>query len=148
MAIVTVKVRDNGTFLYLKNLPKRARRISKRQGWNLTQMGARLMKEAAIEKGIRNWKRLLMSKTGIQPIKISEATYGIAFPGYGIALDRMRPHWVNLSRGRPITAWARSKGIKAKKIQVSPHPYIRLGYRRMLRKADMITKRTAEQIVR
>ena len=31
-------------------------------------------------------------------------------PRYGVALDRMRPHWVKLKRGRLIRQWAYEKG--------------------------------------
>ena len=43
---------------------------------------------------------------------------------YGLALDRMRPHFVALKRGRKITKWAKEHGIQGKGVFVKPHPYI------------------------
>ncbi len=43
---------------------------------------------------------------------------------YGIALDRMPPHYVSLKRGRKITQWAKDKGFTGRSIFVKPHPFI------------------------
>lgn len=37
---------------------------------------------------------------------------------YGVYLNEAKPHWVSLKRGRKITAWARSRGIRAKSLYV------------------------------
>lgn len=144
---VTVRVRDNGTFLWLKNFPKRTRKIGLRDAWNLTQRGARLIKESAIEAGIKDFDKKLLHG-GIEPVKLREGEYGIKMPLYGLALDRQRRHWVSLKRGRKITRWAKKYGIKAKAIRVRRYPFINKGYRRMLGHANIIVNRMADKIVR
>lgn len=145
---VTITVKDNGTFLWLKNLPKHTRRLGKRETWNLTQTGARLLKESAMEAGVKDWKKLLLHGSGIHPVKISEGKYGIVIPQYGIYLDRMSPHWVSLKPGRAITEWAKSKKIHAGAIKVRPHPYINRGYRRLIAETNRRVNRIANKIVR
>lgn len=147
---VTIKVRDNGTFAYLKNLPEHVRKIGKREVWNLTQYGASQMIKSAIMNGITNWKgNLLKYGKGIMPVKISECSYGISFPLYGLALDRMKPHWVSLKRNRTITKWASSPEKLNKKrgsVYVKPHPYITGGYLKMLMRLDTMANKIVREI--
>lgn len=145
---VMVRVRDNGTFMWLKNLPARTKRITKRDGWNLVRKGASLLKESAVEARVHHFDKVLLTRNGIRPVKVKEATYGIEMPLYGLAVDRMKPHWVSLKPGRKITRWAKEKGISARAIKVHSHPYVNRGYRRMLRHANILINRTAEKIVR
>ena len=60
------------------------------------------------------------------PVRLGKGSYGVEIPLYGVYLDRMRPHWVSLKRGRSITLWAKKKlGRVPSKIFVKPHPFIR-----------------------
>lgn len=146
---VTIRVRDNGTFMWLKNLPKRTKRIGNLDAWNLAQKGAKEIIGSAREKPgeIKDFTGKLLHG-GIKPIKIKKGEYGIEIPLYGLALDRMKPHWVSLKPGRKITRWAKSKRIYARAIRVHRHPYVNRGYRRMLRHANIIVNRMADKIVR
>ena len=145
---VELRIRDNGTFAYLRNLPKRVPIIGNRETWNLNQSGARLFKESAKRAGIKDWRRLLLSRTGIQPRKIGKNRYGIFIPLYGIFLDSMRPHFVSFKRGRLITRWAKQKGIKGRGIMVKPHPFVNRGFRRMVNRATIVANRIGDKIVR
>jgi len=148
MPVITVKVRDKGTFLWMKNLPKRTKRIGLRETWNLTRAGASILKETARMRGINDWHGLLLSNNGIRARKIAEASYGIEIPLYGIYLDRMKAHRVGIGKGYYIDLWAEDKNIKAKSLWVAPHPYILEGYLKMDELANRIVNRIAEQIVR
>ena len=67
------------------------------------------------------------------PIKIGDG-FGVVVPSHLVALDRMRPHGVQLRRGREITEWAKRKlpsslenitRIESEsKIRVYPHPWV------------------------
>ncbi len=65
------------------------------------------------------------------PIKIGNG-YAVVVPSHLIALDQMRPHGVQLKRGRTIGKWAlRNLGIEGtikveqqSKMKVWPHPWI------------------------
>lgn len=64
--------------------------------------------------------------------RISRNSYGVFVHRYGIYLDRMRPHWVSLKRGRRITSWFERKigfrpSPKGASIYVHPHPWIEKG---------------------
>ena len=41
-----VTIRDNGTFAFLREMVTRAERIGPRETWNLTQFGARSIRES------------------------------------------------------------------------------------------------------
>ena len=67
------------------------------------------------------------------PIRIGTG-YGVVVPGHLVALDQMRPHGVQLVKGRLFTKWARLKLPNTlenilkfeseQKIKVYPHPWI------------------------
>ncbi len=141
---VTVQVKTHGTFAYLKGLSTRAKKIGKRETWNLTQFGARQIREQHERTSTKF--RGKISK-GIRARKLKTNTYGIFIPIEGIYLDRMITHWVSLKRGRVITEWAKQRGIQAKSIQVHPHPFIDAGYQRMLNRLDITANRIANGIV-
>ena len=145
---VSIRVRDNGTFMWLKGMPKRARKIGNRGAYNLARRGAKLIKESAREAGIKHFDKVLLTENGIRAVKIKLGEYGIEMPLYGIALDRQRKHWVSLKPGRKITRWAKSKGIYARAIKVRGYPFINRGYRRMVNYSNIIVNRMADEIVR
>lgn len=148
MLEVTTKLRDNGTFVFLKDLGFRTDKIGKFELWNLTQKGARFMRESAVLAGIRPFNKVLLSKDGISPRKIGNGRYGIFFPIHGIYLDRMRTHWVALKRGRGITKWAMDRGIRSGAVEVHAHPYITNGYVRLVNNLQLAAMRIADKIVR
>ena len=151
---VEVRVKDNGTFLYLKNLPIRANKIGNREAWNLTQFGAKKIKESAFQAGIKRWKGTWLTAQGIAPRKIRKGAYGIFIHDKGIKLDRMPPHAVALKRGRPITKWAQQYGLKGfimndgtRGLMVKGHPFIVNGFIKMLNRADIVAEKIAKKTV-
>ena len=118
---VTVQVNDHGTFAYMRELVTRTEKIGLRETWNLTQFGARMIKE---EHQLTSQKFREKISKGIKAKKLKRATYGITIPIEGIYLDRMAPHWVSLKRGRLITQWAKQRGIVGKAIKVHAHPCV------------------------
>ena len=104
---VTVQIKTHGTFAYLRGLSTRARKIGGRETWNLTQFGAKKIKE----QHQRTSKKFTgqISK-GIRARKLKTNTYGINIPLAGIYLDRMKPHFVPFGKGyKHITAWAKQR---------------------------------------
>ena len=142
---VTVQVKDHGTFNYLRELERKTKKVGLRETWNLTQFGARMIKEEHQRTSTKF--RGKISK-GIRAKKLKRATYGITIPIEGIYLDRMAPHWVALKRGRLITQWAKQKGIVARAIKVHAHPFVQAGFMRMVNRADITANRIANKIVR
>jgi hypothetical protein len=69
---------------------------------------------------------------GIQARKLSRNRSALFMPIHGIYLDRMKPHWVKLKRGRLVRRWAQEKGNarvqavaqREGSIYVKPHPFI------------------------
>ena len=143
-----IRDKDNA-FKFVRELPEETPRITNLETWNLTQQGARFLIESAIRAGIKDWRSVLLKfGVGIEPRKIRKGTYGIFMPLYGVFLDSMRPHLVALKRGRNITRWAQDNlGRKGGLIEVSPHPYIDAGFRRMVSQADIITNRIGNKLV-
>lgn len=144
---VEVKIRDNGLITQnklVRNLTRRTIKIGARETWNLTQFGAKKIREAHAQTS-ESWKGKITR--GIKAKKLKQLTYGISFNKEAMALDRMKPHWVSLKRGRLITQWARDRGIKARSIKVHAHPYIELGFTRMLNRLDIVVNRIANGIV-
>jgi hypothetical protein len=78
------------------------------------------------------WRGTLLH--GIQTRRLSRFNYATMVPLHGLMLDSMVPHYVNLSRGRLITDWARTSQHSPwrgslprnlpKSIYVKPHPWI------------------------
>ena len=141
---IKVQVRDNGTFAYLRGVSDRAKKIPPIEAWNLTQFGAREVKESH-ERTSERFRRKISA--GIQARKLGRNKYGIFIPIEGIWLDRMSPHWVSIKRGRLIFQWAKERGINAKAIKVNPHPFVDAGFRRMVNRLDIVANRIANKIV-
>ena len=143
-AAVQVKVKDNGTYVYLDGLAPRAQKIGKRETWNLTQFGSKMMRESHSITS-EHWKGQI--RAGITAKKLGENQYGIEFTKEAMGLDRMTPHWVSLKPGRDITEWAKARGLKGKAVFVHPHPYIELGFQQMVNRLDIVANRIANEIV-
>jgi len=90
-----------------------------------------------LEKELKNsitqkkliWTGRLLART--YAARRSKNIFEVRMPSYGVALDRMRTHWVSLKRGRKITQWAKDNlNLEArvlypgKAIRVRAHPFI------------------------
>ena len=142
---VTVQVKDHGTFNYMRELATRTKKVGLRETWNLTQFGAKAIKEQH-QLTSQNFRGKISK--GIKAKKLKRATYGIMIPVEGIYLDRMAPHWVALKRGRLITQWAKQRGIVGKAIKVHAHPFVQAGFMRMVNRAGITANRIGNKIVR
>ncbi len=142
---VTVEIKDHGTFSYLREMVNRAPVIGRRETWNLTQIGARSIRESHERTSQKFTGKI---SKGIRARKLKRDTYGIFIPIEGIYLDRMVPHWVALKRGRLITEWAKQRGIVGRAIKVQAHPFVANGYKMMLNRLDITANRIANKIVR
>ena len=120
---------------YQRTIPKAADKGVRK----LASFAARTYLIQAQKAGIKSWTGRFYGTFGGQisnPKKLGEHSYGVSVPAvkrgnvnYAIALDRMRPHWVPLKRGRLITQWAKKYNIKGygitgNAVYVRPHPYI------------------------
>lgn len=161
MATVEIKIKDHGTFAYLKGLSTRAKKIGPEEVFRLAKFGAKKIKESYIQARIRRGK----SFSRIEAIKLSKMSAGIFIPQKLVWLDRMPPHYVSLKPGRRITDWARRYfgtksitgmsevrrgprgGIKGA-VFVTPHPFIDSGYRKMLNRLDIVANRIGNRIVK
>lgn len=74
----------------------------------------------------------------------------------GVYLDRMRPHWVKLKRGRLIRKWAYEKGHAGVQraadaqasIFVKPHPFIDVAINRNIIKLKQSLRRAVNRSVK
>jgi len=78
--------------------------------------------------------------------------YGILMKRYGIALDRMRPHWVSLIPGRRITEWyertfGETSGI-SREIFVRPHPWIENAFIRSVKQVRPIMENEINKFIK
>ncbi len=120
------------------------------------------MKMSARDAGIVPFTNTLFT-TGIQWRQRPRGKIGRLFIRlYGIALDQMAPHFVNLTRRRSrLLAWAEQskssairraaravrKGEQSKAtIRVRPHPFIMNGWRRARPKLRPVLSRFADRI--
>ena len=147
--MVEVRVRDNGTFMYLEGLSKRTKKIGDEEAGKLAQFGVEALMQSAALAGIAPWRGNLFGPNGISVKRLAKHRYGIQIPMHGIFLDRMKPHYVSLKKGRLITQWATEKlGKRSGSIFVSPHPFIERGYKNMAKRANIVANRIANKIVR
>ena len=119
---------------YQRTIPKASIKGIKK----LASFAAMTYLQQARKAGIRDWRGKFagtFQKQITKPTKLGKNSYGVSVAplrrggvNYAIALDRMRPHWVKLRKGRLITKWAQDKlglaGAVATKVFVKPHPYI------------------------
>jgi len=119
------------------------------------------MKESALAAQIKPFTGTLYS-TGIQWRQRPRGRIGYLFVrDYGIKLDSMRPHWVNITARRTrLLAWAgqasddlinnaatliASGRMKRKAIFVRPHPFLRVGWNRARPKLRQRLKRAVQR---
>lgn len=147
--IVELKVRDNGTFMYLDGLSKRTKKVPPEELEKLAKFGERALKASAKEAKIVDWRGKLQS--GIEARKLSKKRFGIFIPIHGIYLDRMKPHKVWVKKGRLIYQWAQQKLPNPplnRLMVVKPHPFIDRGYNRMVARTERVANKIANKIVR
>lgn len=118
---------------------------------------------------MRNKKRAprgMMAKE-FKVIKKNNYEFGVSLPVEAINLDRMRPHYVALRRGRKITEWTRKYfgsstktgksrvyygpggGIKPKSaLYVTPDPFIEAGFERAINRLDSTFSKAVKQALR
>lgn len=145
-----------------KRLPEMTSKAMRRWGKTLEAD----LKMAAIQAGISKFTGTLQT-TGIEYRQRPRGRTGYLFiRQYGVMLDSMRPHWVNIRASRTrFVLWAqqarssiiRNAGVliasgrlRKKAIYVRPHPFIQSGWRRARPKLRAIIKQTidSEKIVR
>ena len=145
---------DKEVFLYSDRMRKRIPVEGAKAAWNLTQMGARFLRDQAVLSGIRSFRGKLLSPSGIEARKLAKYRYGIFMPYYGAMLDRMPTHYAPIRRGTIMHRWAQQRGIRDKRgkipkyIKVSKHPFIEAGWRNLLNVLDVKLNRTANKIIR
>jgi len=161
MVAVKILVKDRGTFLYLKNLPKKVVKIGNREAWNLARSGARLMRESAMQAGIKEWRQMMLKS--IMAVKRQKGKYEVRIPWTVARLDLMQSHYVALKPGRLITQWAQERfgtkvvsgksrvhigkrGKMSGAVYVIRRPFISRGFRRMVSRAERTAKRIAKKI--
>jgi len=120
MIVIRVKSQKVQNMLsgYQKTIPETARAGIR----DLAQYAARTYILEARRKGIQQFRGRLFHMTRAE--KQGEFHWVVKMPIEGVYLDRMRTHAVALKRGRLITAWAASKGIKGRYVTVHAHPFI------------------------
>lgn len=151
--MITIKIDakrvENMISGYTRTIPE----ATDRGVYNLAKYGVKTILDSAKEAGINYWgggKRELFSQTRYQKTKKGE--YVIKMPIHGVYLDRMRPHWVSLKRGRLITKWAQSKPnlrhLVGGAIIVRKHPFIAKGVTKIVNKAKGIVENEINKAVR
>lgn len=119
--IELVNVKELGA--KLKNMHKQLPKALRRDAWNLTQIYAKNLRQEALKQADTGE---LAQKT--RPVKLSDNTYGISIPLYGIYQDRMKPHVVTVGGKRRLEQWARRRlGQVPKYLFVRPSHWIRTG---------------------
>lgn len=91
-----------------------------------------------------------------QARKLSKNRSVVFIPGYGVALDMMRTHWVSLKRGRSITRWAMKApnspwaGSKPRElpraIEVHAHPWIDRPLEVTFKRSEQIMQQEIDKI--
>ncbi|KKM53677.1 hypothetical protein LCGC14_1554150 [marine sediment metagenome] len=159
--VIAIQVRGIGKTTqmldgYTRTIPKAADEGLRK----LAKKGVKNLRMSATQAGIRPWgqgKERSIFRGGIFARK-GKGGYNIHITKHGIFMDRMRPHWVALKRGRDIRKWALEKGIATtagagarprvliysfptSSVYVRPHPYIQKGFLKTVSQ----TKRTVEK---
>lgn len=128
----------------LKNIKKRMPEMPVRVMRKWGKILERDMKNSARKAGIKPFTGTLYN-SGIQWRQRKTGRTGMLFMrNYAVALDSMKPHFVNVtSRRSRLLAWAKQadnqhirrqadkiKTIRKFPIHVTPHPFIRIGWKR------------------
>lgn len=115
---------------------------------------ARTMRSVLIRDGRKGIAPHLINNITVE--KRSKYRSELMMPKSGAWLDNMRPHKVQLKRGRNIHKWAMKKGNEGVKkiaarqgmIKVRPHPFIDESFDRSITRMDTIIKRHLNKAVK
>ena len=99
------------------------------------------------------WRGKLVN--GIQARKKSKRRSVLFMPIEGTFLDSMKPHKVQLKKGRLIRKWALAKGNarvkriaeKEGSIYVRPHPFFESAFQEAVIRLPLVLKRRADSII-
>ena len=103
-------------------------------------------------KNIQMWRGRLFNtllQQRMNPRKKSRYTRELFIPSYAVKLDRQKPHFVALKRGRLITQWASEKlGKKRGSVMVAAHPFINKANRIIGQNVNRIVSKKVHKKVR
>jgi len=150
---ITVKSNITNTLSMFKNLPMNVRK----------EIGDGMFK---IAKSHQRGLRFQLNRTskrfdykiysGIRAEKLSNVRSVVKMPQEGVWLDSMKPHAVQLKRGRRIHAWAMAKGSSRVKeiamrqgmITVRAKPFIEAGLMRGRKNNDKILQHSLDVAIK
>lgn len=133
--------------MYWKEMPNVSQEIQKDFGKSLR----RSLRRSLATQNLIDTKYLY---TNIKWIQRKNRGY-LRMPLYGIALDRMRPHFVKFKQSRTrLIGWAERKGNLDVKVRaayggsifVRPHPWIRAPVRRTVNRLPKIIKKNLARL--
>jgi hypothetical protein len=166
--VYVIRISTSGDFVKAENVLNRAKkrlpemsRLGMKRWGNILERD--LKRSAFIQAGIKNFTGTLQS-TGIRYEQGEKSDVGRLFiRQYGIYLDSMAPHFVNVKRRRSgLLAWAKranadwirkkanlveQRKLSKFSIHVKPHPFIVNGYRTARPKLRAVLKRVANKSV-
>ena len=138
MTLGVIIMHDKKARSFFKNIDKNAKRVIGDGVFKTCSNIANEIRIEVIRKDLIWTTRLHKS---IRAKRFSILKSGVLVQKYGVQLDSMKPHFINLKKGRKITKWAKKKKIKAKTLFVKPHPFIDAGLKRGLTKSKTIMEK-------
>lgn len=143
--IIKVDVNDRTVINKLNNINFKLPKDIENNGFEFAKLAQRNLR-FQLTRNKTIWRKKIWN--GTQARKVNKKVSTVVMPKEGIWLDRAKPHWVKLKRGRLIHRWALEKGNifikeiarREGSIYVKPHPFIdqaltktQLSYRRILK---------------
>lgn len=124
-----IVVDDKKVMAWLQKMPSQIRKRGKE---GLRQFGKhaveRILQQARIE-GIKQFRRNRSMFTSTRYIQKDNYGY-IQMPKSGLYQDRAKPHWVSVTRNKPLLyAWAKQRGFTGGSFYFTPKPFIKQGLR-------------------
>lgn len=163
---IILKATTQGTVNKAINTLGRQRRFPETTSKAMMRWGKTLerdLKNSLRESGVRPFTGTLQGN-GIRYEQKPNGTVGKLFiRSYGVQLDSMRPHYVQLKKSRTtLTKWAsqansgeiREMSVQVKQsnaqptIHVKPHPFIRKGYNRARKKLPAILREESDKAIK
>src|SRR3990167_3012622 len=145
---VSIQIKDEKINKMFTNYNNRIEAVVVKANQKVANNYVNELKKELILQGLIDTGELFNS---IGAVKSKRREYIVKMKRYGIALDRMRPHWVSLLPGRRITSWyernfPESTGI-SREIFVRPHPWIKAPLSRANRKVKRIFQRDIHNFI-
>lgn len=149
---ITFKVTSNGKQIASK-MGDLAVRITKQVETSTFDMAVhtqKMLRRQLVENGNifrkRAWRSITAKKLGKNQSTVSMSQQAEW-------LDRMKPHWVKLKRGRVIHRWAMAKGNAGVKaiakrqgsIFVRPHPFVEEGFQKSIISYNKILRKRVQK---